>query len=286
MKKVLLLTDVTLVMRKWILLLLLVTGLNAVAKTTYIPAYFNTLVILDNGKVDSVQNYQRILEYDTEDGLVSISILQQYVTPELVKEIKQMKRTEGWASVAAGLSAFSSGYSKGQMYSGRVTGYNVRNYIESRDNMNQSIYLAESANAAAESLMELMVDVLIRNNSEKEILINDMERGLTWFVMPKGDVIIPAQKDESMNLRISSVNPLDEKIRYAHFLSTSKMRKYDLKHETDSFWYINNNLSARKTFHCTDDNNEGYLKIDKETMYTIVISEDELKNIKKEDTGK
>ena len=286
MKKVLLLTDVTLVMRKWILLLLLVTGLNAVAKTTYIPAYFNTLVILDNGKVDSVQNYQRILEYDTEDGLVSISILQQYVTPELVKEIKQMKRTEGWASVAAGLSAFSSGYSKGQMYSGRVTGYNVRNYIESRDNMNQSIYLAESANATAESLMELMVDVLIRNNSEKEILINDMERGLTWFVMPKGDVIIPAQKDESMNLRISSVNPLDEKIRYAHFLSTSKMRKYDLKHETDSFWYINNNLSARKTFHCTDDNNEGYLKIDKETMYTIVISEDELKNIKKEDTGK
>ncbi len=286
MKKVLLLTDVTLVMRKWILLLLLVTGLNAVAKTTYIPAYFNTLVILDNGKVDSVQNYQRILEYDTEDGLVSISILQQYVTPELVKEIKQMKRTEGWASVAAGLSAFSSGYSKGQMYSGRVTGYNVRNYIESRDNMNQSIYLAESANAAAESLMELMVDVLIRNNSEKEILINDMERGLTWFVMPKGDVIIPAQKDESMNLRISSVNPLDEKIRYAHFLSTSKMRKYDLKHETDSFWYVNNNLSARKTFHCTDDNNEGYLKIDKETMYTIVISEDELKNIKKEDTGK
>ena len=286
MIKVLLLTDVTLVMRKWILLLLLVTGLNAVAKTTYIPAYFNTLVILDNGKVDSVQNYQRILEYDTEDGLVSISILQQYVTPELVKEIKQMKRTEGWASVAAGLSAFSSGYSKGQMYSGRVTGYNVRNYIESRDNMNQSIYLAESANAAAESLMELMVDVLIRNNSEKEILINDMERGLTWFVMPKGDVIIPAQKDESMNLRISSVNPLDEKIRYAHFLSTSKMRKYDLKHETDSFWYINNNLSARKTFHCTDDNNEGYLKIDKETMYTIVISEDELKNIKKEDTGK
>lgn len=286
MKKVLLLTDVTLVMRKWILLLLLVTGLNAVAKTTYIPAYFNTLVILDNGKVDSVQNYQRILEYDTEDGLVSISILQQYVTPELVKEIKQMKRTEGWASVAAGLSAFSSGYSKGQMYSGRVTGYNVRNYIESRDNMNQSIYLAESANATAESLMELMVDVLIRNNSEKEILINDIERGLTWFVMPKGDVIIPAQKDESMNLRISSVNPLDEKIRYAHFLSTSKMRKYDLKHETDSFWYINNNLSARKTFHCTDDNNEGYLKIDKETMYTIVISEDELKNIKKEDTGK
>ena len=125
MKKVLLLTDVTLVMRKWILLLLLVTGLNAVAKTTYIPAYFNTLVILDNGKVDSVQNYQRILEYDTEDGLVSISILQQYVTPELVKEIKQMKRTEGWASVAAGLSAFSSGYSKGQMYSGRVTGYNT-----------------------------------------------------------------------------------------------------------------------------------------------------------------
>ena len=286
MKKVLLLTDVTLVMRKWILLLLLVTGLNAVAKTTYIPAYFNTLVILDNGKVDSVQNYQRILEYDTEDGLVSISILQQYVTPELVKEIKQMKRTEGWASVAAGLSAFSSGYSKGQMYSGRVTGYNVRNYIESRDNMNQSIYLAESANATAESLMELMVDVLIRNNSEKEILINDMERGLTWFVMPKGDVIIPAQKDESMNLRISSVNPLDEKIRYAHFLSTSKMKKYDLKHETDSFWYVNNNLSARKTFHCTDDNNEGYLKIDKETMYTIVISEDELKNIKKEDTGK
>lgn len=271
-------------MKKFLLIILILTaGINAEGKTTYIPTYVNKLFIIDERRMDSITNYQRILEYNTDDGLVSFSILQQCVTPELVKEIKRMKRAEGWASVAAGFSAFSAGLSQGQLYSGRVNGYTVRNYIESSNTMNNAISLAESAHENSRELMDLLVDVMIRNNSEKEILISDMDKGFTWFVMPKSDIVLSLQKDETTSLRVSSVNPLDEKVRYVNMLSANKMKKYDVSLETDDYWYLENISSARRAFRYYEKKEGGYLKINKESMSVEeFISEEEFKVIKKE----
>ena len=144
----------------------LLIGIGVQAKSTYLPQYDNRLVVIDNGKVDSVSNYRSMLEYTTDDGLVSCCVLQQIVTPELIDQIKKMKRAEGWASVAAGFGALSAGFSMGQLYSGRINSFYVRNYIESKNIMYSSLALADAANESTKDLMDLMMDVLIKNNSD------------------------------------------------------------------------------------------------------------------------
>lgn len=266
-----------------VMLGLLSIGLSARAKTTYIPTYDNKIVIVENGIVDSLQNYLNYLEYTTNDSLVTYTILQQVVTPELVKSIKQMKRAAGWASVAAGFSSFSYGLSQGQLYSGRITGPNIQNYIESRQTMQSSIALAESAGEAAENLTELMIDLIISNNSDKEIVACDMQRGLTWFVQPHGETIISIQKDEELCLRTSSINPLDQDVRYIYASPTNKLKKYEISLETDNYWYLPNINSNRRAFHCKERKTGGILKVSKETMSVEeIISDDDFKAIKKE----
>lgn len=271
-------------MKKWRIILissLLICIQPAVAKTTYIPNYDNKIIVIDAGKVDSVISYHRVLDYTTSDGLISCSIVQQVVTPDLVKEIKRMKRTAGWAATASVLGAVSSGISSAQLSSGRANGNDVINYVNSREITNQSLDMSADASAKAEELMDLMIDLMVRNNSDKEILVNDMTTGQNWFVLPKSFTYISIRKDENVSLRVSPVAHLDENVRYFHIASTSQVKKYELSHETDTHWYIPNQHSARKNFHCQNDGaKDGYIRIDKETMQGTIITEAELKAIK------
>lgn len=260
---------------------ILLASLSAYAKTTYLPSYDNKLIIIDGGKVDSIESYRRTLDYTTSDGTISCSVVQQLVTPELVKDIKRMKRIAGWSAAAGALSAASSGISGAQLSTGRGSGYDVVNYINMRENTAQSINQAADASAKADELMELLIELVVKNNSDKEILVNDMNTGQNWFVLPNSWTYISIRKDENISLRVSSVVPLNENVKYFHIVSTSDVRKYDLSLETDSYWYIPNQYTPRKKFHCTEKTTGGYIKIDKESMQGTIISEEEFKKLKK-----
>ena len=264
-----------------VLLAILFASLSVNAKTTYIPSYDNKIIIIDEGMIDSIESYRRSLDYTTRDGSITCSIVQQVVTPELVKDIKRMKRAAGWYAAAGVFSAASSGISGAQLSTGRGSGYDVVNYINSRESTIQSINNSSNASAKAEELMELLIELVVKNNSDKEILVNDMITGQNWFVLPNSWTYISIRKDENISLRVSPVSHLDENVKYFHIISTSKVKKYDLALETDSFWIIPNFYSSRKNFHCLDNTKEGYIKIDKESMQGTIISEEELKKLKK-----
>lgn len=264
----------------------LLIGIVVQAKSTYIPQYDNRIIVIDNGKVDSVSNYRSMLEYATDDGLISCCVLQQIVTPELIDQIKKMKRAEGWASVAAGFGALSAGFSMGQIYSGRINSFNVRNYIESKNIMYSSLAIADAANESTKGLMDLMTDVLITNKSDKEIIISDMDRGLNWFILPHSEWVIPLQKDEEYNLRISSINPLSENVRYIQILSTNQMHKFELSLETDTYWYVPNHHIVRRAYHYPNNITGGYMRINKQTMEAEYVSEEDFKVIKKAEKDK
>ena len=264
----------------------LLTGIGVQAKSTYIPQYDNRIVVIDNGKVDSVSNYRSMLEYSTDDGLVSCCVLQQIVTPELIDQIKKMKRAEGWASVTAGFGALSAGFSKGQLYSGRINSFNVRNYIESKNIMYSSLALADAANESTKDLMDLMMDVLIKNNSDKEIIVSDTDRGLNWFILPHSEWVVPLQKDEEYSLRVSSINPLSENVRYIQILSTNQMHKFELCLETDSCWYVPNHHIVRRVYHYPKNITGGYMRINKQTMEAEYVSEEDFKVLKKTEKDK
>lgn len=267
-------------MKKTLLLFFSILCFELSAKTTYIPTYDNRLVIIENGVMDTLINQQRILEKNSSDGLVTIAIVQQVVTPELIKSIKQTKRAAVWAMVAAGLSSASAGMAQGQMNYGYMRGNAVANYVNAHENAESAIQLSQEAREASEELKTLVLDLDVQNNSEKEMLITDMDRGLVWFILPHRHMLIPLAKDEECHFRISSCNPLDENVKYINALGTSTLEKYNVGFESDLFWYVPISEKAKKGLRFETEESDGYIKIDKESMRMQWLSPTDYKETK------
>lgn len=267
-------------MRKFILIIFCFFSLIVSAKTTYIPTYANKLILIDNGRIDSIMNQQYLLSNMSQDGLISCAIVQQVVSPELVKSIKKAKSAAGWAVVAAALSSASAGYSEGQMNSGRTDGYTVSNYVDARELTRESLAESAGAKALANDLMTLLADLLIKNNSEKEMVVTDMDRGLVWFVLPHSEISLPLDNGEECHFRISSCAPLDENVKYVNATANSTLEKYTVGLETDMYWYVPLNEKNKKSLGFTTDWKSGYIRIDKETMVMVAINTEEFQTIK------
>lgn len=255
-------------------------AINIQAKTTYIPTYDNRLLLIENGEVDSLTNKSHSLVMSSKDGLITCTLAQQVVSQELVRDIKRAKSAAGWSMVAAALSSASEGMAQSQMNSGYNKGWAMQNYVNARENTNASLAASADARAQAEDLKTLLLDLVVRNNSQKEMLITDMDRGLVWFVLPNCEVRLPLLKDEECHFRISSCNPMDENVKYINALGTSTLEKYTIGLETDISWYVPISNKALKSLRFETDQQNGYIRIVKETMAMSVVTEEEFRVIK------
>ena len=250
------------------------------AKTTYIPTYDNRILLIENGEVDSLTNKAHSLRMSSKDGLITCTLAQQVVSEELVRDIKRAKSAAGWSMVAAALSSASEGMAQSQMNQGYNKGWAMQNYVNARENTNASLAASADARAQAEDLKTLLLDLVVRNNSQKEMIITDMDRGLVWFVLPNCEVRLPLLKDEECHLRISSCNPMDENVKYINALGTSTLEKYTIGLETDVSWYVPISNKALKGLRFETEQEDGYIRIVKETMAMSVVSEEEFRTIK------
>ena len=250
------------------------------AKTTYIPTYSNRIIVIENGQIDSLVNQRQILQMDSKDNLITCSLVQQVVSGDLVKAIKQAKRAAGWMAVASGLSAGGSTFSEVQMFRGRPKGGEIVGYVEGRQLSGELAASSSEAYAQAEELKTLMVDLVVKNNSDKEMLITDMDRGLVWFVLPKQETVLPLAKGEEGHFRISSCAPLDENVKYINASAYSNLEKYTIALETDLFWYVPISERVKRMLGFDNPMEEGYIKIDKESLKMSAVTPDDFKEIK------
>ncbi|MDE7455133.1 MAG: hypothetical protein K2M96_00320 [Prevotella sp.] len=269
-------------MRKSVLTLFVcIFAFHGQAKTTYIPTYDNRLILIENGEVDSMTNKTHSLMMASKDGLIACTLAQQVVSQDLVRDIKRAKNAAGWAMVAAALSAFSEGMAQGQMNSNSYnTGWAVQNYVNARENKNASLAASANAYAQADDLKTLLLDLVVRNNSRKEMMITDMDRGLMWFVLPNCEVRLPLLKDEECHFRISSCNPLDENVKYINAHGTSTLEKYTIGLETEMYWYVPFSEKVAKGLRFLSSKKEDYIRIDKETMKMVAVSANDFRKIK------
>lgn len=269
-------------MRKSVLTLFVCTfAFHIQAKTTYIPTYDNRLILIENGEVDSMTNKTHSLMMASKDGLITCTLAQQVVSQDLVRDIKRAKNAAGWAMAAAALSAFSEGMAQGQMNNNSYnTGWAIQNYVNARENKNASLAASANASAQADDLKTLLLDLVVRNNSQKEMMITDMDKGLVWFVLPNCEVRLPLLKDEECHFRISSCNPLDENVKYINAHGTSTLEKYTIGLETEMYWYIPFSEKAAKGLRFLSNKKEDYIRIDKETMRMVAVSVNDFRKIK------
>ncbi|MBQ9294287.1 MAG: hypothetical protein IJ219_05085 [Bacteroidaceae bacterium] len=259
------------------LLALLPLGLQA--KTTYIPTYYNRILAIENGQIDSLSGRQHLLQLDSRDRLVSFAIAHQEVSPDLVKAIKQAKRAAGWTGVASGLMVGASTFSDVQLIRGKSRGYIV-GAIEGQYASGGLAAASADAYAQARELKTLMVDLIVTNHSDKEIQITDMDQGLVWYVMPQKDIALPLLKGEECHFRISPAAHPDENVKYINVLTDSYLEKYTIALETDMYWYVPISDRAKQGLGFDCPMEEGYIKVNKESLRMNAIATDDFKAIK------
>jgi len=206
-----------------IFLLLLVSMLSATAKTTYIPIYRTYIHIVNGTDTTVASNNIMNMELADDSGVFSVYIEHEDVTKEKVKAIKRAKRAAGWAAFSAVLSAASSAFSNNSLeYMVRSTNTRIASQLA-------YIY----ANNAKEE-EQLRIDTWIENTSSEELIINDMERGLTWYVRPSQALQLQLNNPDVANLRISDLR--NEYIRYVMIAAGNMVYKQEIEWEDDDCW--------------------------------------------------
>ena len=205
-----------------ITLLLLIGGLSIEGKTIYIPVY-NSYVFLQQGN-DSVKvsSAKPSLELESFDKQFTLAVHHEEVTLEKVKAIKRANRTAGWSTFNTMLSVIAPG-KRGSLFS-RI-----------QDIRQSSILLKmDKENANAEKV--LSIEVWIDNNSDKELIVNDMIRGLAWYIRPKESLKFELSNPDLARLRVGDIN--NQSVCYATIGVGSMVNKWQVGWEDDESWIV------------------------------------------------
>lgn len=184
------------------------------AKTTYIPKYRSYIHIVDKGDTVSVANILPDLELDDKDGLFSIRIGHEEVTAEKVMAIKRGKRVAGWATLSAVMSGVSAAFSDNSLQ------FMIRSTNAKLSSELAGLY---SANAYAEKNLDIYM--WVDNTTDDELVVNDMDRGLIWYILPHQSLKLKLYNPDASRLRISDSK--NDIIRYAVVAAGSSVSKME-----------------------------------------------------------
>ena len=213
-------------MKKYLSFLLFLTiGIMVEAKTTYIPNYKSYIHIVNGVDTTAVTNNLEVLELADQSGLFNIRIEHESVTKEKVIAIKRAKRSAGWMEFSAVMSGVSTAFSN-----------NSLQYMVRSTNTQVATQLADfyKTNANAEQI--LSIDMWVDNISGAEIMVNDMERGLTWYIQPNQSLHFKFKNPDASSLRISDVH--NNNVKHVLAMAGSEVKKRTIEWEDDDFWVI------------------------------------------------
>ena len=120
------------------------------------------------------------------------------------------------------------------------------------------------------------MDVVIDNPSSEELIVNDMERGLTWYVQPNSALTITAANPDVVQLRVSDLK--HERIYFVQAGGGSVLKSANVEWEDEEYWAFPIDIPGMSI--------QNYVLISKATGERTTISKEELKAIKKKSKEK
>ena len=210
-------------MKKIVVFIFLFIGvLNIGGKTTYIPTYSSYIYLQQGNDSITVSNIKASLELESFDKLFTISVHHEEMSEEKVKSIKRAKAKAGWSTFNTVMSVLAPGQ-RGSIFS-RI------------QDVRQSTTLLKMDKDNANSEKVPRIEIWVDNNSNKELIVNDMIRGLAWYIRPKESIQFEIANPEVARLRVSDID--NHNIQYATICVGSTIRKENLAWEDDDCWII------------------------------------------------
>lgn len=259
--------------RKLLLTLTLFIAIVASSKTTYIPQYYTQITIVKDGVTRCDSTITREMLMNAVDGHYSFTVIHDSVTKERVKAIKNMKAAAGWAAFASVMGGVSAGLNP--LHNGR----DVVDFMRSREIMVSSAFLNQVTKHEGNSLQHVPINILFENLSDKEMSINDLQRGLIWYVAPHTSLTLKCGNPEMNEFRVAYND--NTEIEYVTIQSGNFLEKENIAYEDEKIWVVENYFpdSTEKTI-------VDYSIVDKISFERTEISIADYKQFKKEHKSK
>ena len=119
--------------------------------------------------------------------------------------------------------------------------------------------------------------VWIENTSEEEIMVNDMERGLVWYIQPMNSLYVRMNNPDAASLRISDIHNKD--ISFVMATAGSSVTKHEIVWEDEYCWIVP--VYKEKESFYEDPRIEKYRRIWKKSFEDEEMSNSEFKEFKK-----
>lgn len=193
------------------------------AKKTYIPRYATFIGITEPGQ-EPVMLSNIMMENTVQpaSGMFTLSVYHDDMTLEKLKTIRRNKAAAGWYGFSASLYSVSA-----------VMSDNVIDRFANTLNAEFAATLSAIHSANAEVASVLGIEVEIDNTSGGEIMVNDMERGLTWYVLSRQSLTLRMSNPDIAQIRIS-----DGEGRHPHYATIgagSEMKAMNVVYEDEGF---------------------------------------------------
>ena len=232
------------------------------AKQTYIPRYASVVAIANHGDTIFEENKKSELVATAHNGLFRVGVVHEVLT---VKRIRQIKRD----NVSTALFALS-----GVMYGASSFSSDRIAQIHGQVGTVAAFTLAEMSAYNAKRDKVLGMEVVIENLSQEELMVNDTERGLVWFIQPQSSLTFPANNPDIIQLRVSDLH--QEKIYFVQAGGGSTLKSTEVEWENDDVWVFPNYLTDGS------EDEMNYWVTDKATGDSQKVTKAELKEIKKQ----
>lgn len=259
-------------MRKLLIIIAATLLMSVQAATTYIPTYSSFIQITRLG-TDSVmaENNFEELELMAQDSSFSITLVHENVDKDKVKAIKRAKAAAGWMTFAAVMSGFSAGFNSGYTNNALMT------YIDMRRTENIAA-LSGVMHVKAKNEEYLNIEFFIDNLTERELMVADLARGLTWYILPHTSMQFSMENPGIERLRISYLDHTS--VKYADIIGGNYVKKEDIEWEDDDCWIIRRN-AENPTGEYRKDFDYIYFYMEKATYESWEMTEKEVKEFKK-----
>ena len=194
------------------------------SKSTYYPTYRNYMHIITGIDTVSIANDLDTMVMQDPSGMFAMRIDQEDVTKEKVKAIKRAKFHAGLAVFSSSMSSISAAFSDNTL----------KGYMQ-RSNARVAADLADFYLNRSSAIQSLEIDFWLDNICDEELMICDLERGLTWWLLPRQTVHVKFNNPDATMLRISDAQ--NRTVRYVLVAAGNSVTKVNYDFETEEYWY-------------------------------------------------
>ena len=95
--------------------------------------------------------------------------------------------------------------------------------------------------------MSYVSEYMIENTGTQEIVVNDLNRGLVWYIPPQSYLLLNMGKlPQACLLRIANTDPIQPAVKYVTIGSASYTMKFTIAYENEDYWIFLLNEEAEE----------------------------------------